>query len=151
MPAGFPGQIASGAIDSLSVPLSPSIEDKYEVLAKISEGGMGAVYKVRHRLLDEVRVIKVVLPHAGPASELRDRFLGEARAASRLTHPNIARILDFLVDEEGQQLLVLEHIDGPTLREALDRSGPPPQFVGPTHCYDDLPGCYGVLVVVFDH
>jgi serine/threonine-protein kinase len=108
------------------VPLSPSIEDKYEVLAKISEGGMGAVYKVRHRLLDEVRVIKVVLPHAGPASELRDRFLGEARAASRLTHPNIARILDFLVDEEGRQLLVLEHIDGPTLREALDRSGPPP-------------------------
>jgi serine/threonine-protein kinase len=120
------GQIFRGAIDSAPVPLPPSIEDKYEILAKISEGGMGAVYKVRHRLLDEVRVIKVVLPHAGPMSELRDRFLGEARAASRLSHPNIARILDFLVDEEGQQLLELEHIDGPTLREVLERSGPPP-------------------------
>jgi eukaryotic-like serine/threonine-protein kinase len=108
------------------VALSPSIEDKYEVLAKLSEGGMGAIYKVRHRLLDEVRVIKVVLRHAGPAGELRDRFLGEARTASRLIHPNLARILDFLIDEQEQQLLVMEHIDGPTLQQVLDRSGPPP-------------------------
>jgi serine/threonine-protein kinase len=109
-----------------AVALSPSIEDKYEVLAKLSEGGMGAIYKVRHRLLDEVRVIKVVLRHAGPAGELRDRFLGEARTASRLIHPNLARILDFLVDEQEQQLLVMEHIDGPTLQQVLARSGPPP-------------------------
>jgi serine/threonine-protein kinase len=108
------------------VALPPSIEDKYEVLAKLSEGGMGAIYKVRHRLLDEVRVIKVVLRHAGPAGELRDRFLGEARTASRLIHPNLARILDFLVDEQEQQLLVMEHIDGPTLQQVLERSGPPP-------------------------
>ena len=107
--------------------LPPSIEDKYEVLAKLSEGGMGAIYKVRHRLLDEVRVIKVVLRHAGPAGELRDRFLGEARTASRLIHPNLARILDFLVDEQEQQLLVMEHIDGPTLQGVLSRFGPPPQ------------------------
>jgi len=108
------------------VTLPPSIEDKYEILAKLSEGGMGAIYKVRHRLLDEVRVIKVVLRHAGPAGELRDRFLGEARTASRLIHPNLARILDFLVDEQEQQLLVMEHIDGPTLQQVLDRSGTPP-------------------------
>jgi serine/threonine-protein kinase len=81
---------------------------------------------VRHRLLDEVRVIKVVLRHAGPAGELRDRFLGEARTASRLIHPNLARILDFMVDEQEQQLLVMEHIDGPTLLQVLDRFGPPP-------------------------
>jgi serine/threonine protein kinase len=108
------------------VALPPSIEDKYEVLAKLSEGGMGAIYKVRHRLLDEVRVIKVVLRHAGPAGELSDRFLGEARTASRLIHPNLARILDFLVDEQEQQLLVMEHIDGPTLQQVLERFGPPP-------------------------
>jgi serine/threonine-protein kinase len=108
------------------VPLPPSIEDKYEVLAKLEEGGMGAVYKVRHRLLDEVRVVKVVLPDAGPSAEMRDRFLREARAASRLRHPNIAQILDFLVGEEGQQLLVLEYIDGPTLKEVVALSGPPP-------------------------
>jgi TonB family protein len=108
------------------VALPPSIEDRYEVLAKLDEGGMGAVYKVRHRLLDEVRVVKVVLPGAGPSAEMRDRFLREARAASRLRHPNIAQILDFLVGEEGQQLLVLEYIDGPTLKEVVALAGPPP-------------------------
>jgi len=104
--------------------LSPSIEEKYEVLAKLSEGGMGAVYKVRHRLLDEMRVIKVILPQAGPSLEMRERFLREARAASRLSHPNVARIFDFLVDEAGQQLLVLEYIDGLTLKQVVAFSGP---------------------------
>src|SRR5436305_1391759 len=59
------------------------LEGKYAVLAKLSEGGMGAVYKVRHLLLDEVRVVKVILPHLGPTPELSDRFLREARAAAR--------------------------------------------------------------------
>jgi serine/threonine-protein kinase len=102
-----------------------SIEGKYEVLAKLSEGGMGAVYKVRHTLLDEVRVIKVILPHLGHTAELSDRFLREARAASRLRHPNIAQILDFLVDKQGHELLVMEFIDGLTLKEILRRTGPP--------------------------
>src|SRR5436305_6346282 len=102
------------------------LEGKYAVLAKLSEGGMGAVYKVRHLLLDEVRVVKVILPHLGPTPELSDRFLREARAASRLRHPNIAQILDFTVDREGRELLVLEFIDGLTLKEVLERTGPPP-------------------------
>jgi serine/threonine protein kinase len=108
------------------VALPASIEGKYEVLAKLSEGGMGAVYKVRHTLLDEIRVVKVILPHLGHTAELSDRFLREARAASRLRHPNIAQILDFTVDDQGNELLVMEYIDGLTLKEILQRTGPPP-------------------------
>jgi serine/threonine-protein kinase len=107
------------------MPLPESIEGKYELLAKLSEGGMGAVYKVRHTLLDEVRVIKVILPHLGHTAELSDRFLREARAASRLRHANIAQILDFTVDPQGNELLVMELIDGSTLKEILRRTGPP--------------------------
>lgn len=55
----------------------PSLEGKYEVLEKLHEGGMGAVYKVRHRLLDEVRVIKVMRPHF-PRSALPGRRRGTA-------------------------------------------------------------------------
>ena len=106
--------------------LPQSIEGKYELLAKLSEGGMGAVYKVRHTLLDEVRVIKVILPHLGHGAELSDRFLREARSASRLRHANIAQILDFMVDNEGRELLVMEFIDGLNLKEILRRTGPPP-------------------------
>ena len=106
--------------------LPASIEGKYVVLAKLSEGGMGAVYKVRHTLLDEIRVIKVILPHLGHTAELSDRFLREARAASRLRHANIAQILDFTVDQQGNELLVMEFIDGLTVKEILQRTGPPP-------------------------
>jgi serine/threonine-protein kinase len=108
------------------VALPASIEGKYVVLAKLSEGGMGAVYKVRHKLLDEIRVVKVILPHLGHTAELSDRFLREARAASRLRHANIAQILDFTVDEQGHELLVMEFIDGLTVKEILQRTGPPP-------------------------
>ena len=48
----------------MSLPLA-RIDDKYEIVAKIKEGGMGAIYKVRHRLLDEIRVVKVLHPELG--------------------------------------------------------------------------------------
>ncbi|HKH44790.1 MAG TPA: TonB family protein [Thermoanaerobaculia bacterium] len=105
--------------------LQGQIDGKYEILAKIREGGMGAVYKVRHLLLDEIRVAKVIHPHLDDDPEVRARFLREARAASRLRHPNIAQLFDFMVDPAGDQFLVLEYIDGLTLRDLLRRSGPP--------------------------
>jgi serine/threonine-protein kinase len=105
--------------------LQGQIDGKYEILAKIREGGMGTVYKVRHLLLDEIRVAKVIHPHLDDDSEARARFLREARAASRLRHPNIAQLFDFMVDPAGEQFLVLEYIDGLTLRDLLRRHGPP--------------------------
>lgn len=105
--------------------LQGHIDGKYEILAKIREGGMGAVYKVRHLLLDEIRVAKVIHPDLDDDPEARARFLREARAASRLRHPNIAQLFDFMVDPAGDQFLVLEYIDGLTLRDLLRRHGPP--------------------------
>lgn len=77
------------------------IEGKYEILAKIKEGGMGTVYKVRHRLLDEVRVVKVMRQQIGADAELSRRFTQEAKTATRLKHPNIGAILDFALDSDG--------------------------------------------------
>jgi eukaryotic-like serine/threonine-protein kinase len=105
--------------------LQGTIDGKYEILAKIREGGMGAVYKVRHLLLDEIRVAKVIHPHLDDDPDVRTRFLREARAASRLRHPNIAQLFDFMIDPAGDQFLVLEFIDGLTLRDLLRRHGPP--------------------------
>jgi tRNA A-37 threonylcarbamoyl transferase component Bud32 len=99
------------------------LEDKYEVLAKLREGGMGAVYKVRHRLLEEIRVIKVIRPHLEADEGLRRRFLGEARSAVRLRHPNIAQIYDFTVSEDGTSVMVMEFIDGRDLAELLRLRG----------------------------
>lgn len=110
--------------------LQGQIDGKYEILAKIREGGMGAVYKVRHLLLDEIRVVKVIHPRLDEDAEARTRFLREARAASRLRHPNIAQLFDFMIDPAGDQFLVLEYIDGLTLRDLLRRHGPPTVSLG---------------------
>lgn len=104
----------------------PQFEGKYEIITKLKEGGMGAVYKVRHRLLDEVRVIKLIRPQLESDEGIRARFLREARTAVRLRHPNIAQFYDFSMDDEGNAFLVMEFIEGITLEELVGRVGPPP-------------------------
>ncbi|HEV3457469.1 MAG TPA: serine/threonine-protein kinase [Thermoanaerobaculia bacterium] len=105
------------------------IEGKYEILGKIREGGMGAIYKVRHLLLDEIRVIKLMRPllveDRELQAELKARFIREARVAIKLRHPNIAQLYDFTTDDDGTSLIVMEFIRGKTLEELLKTAGPP--------------------------
>lgn len=109
----------------VSLPFA-DVEDKYEVLHKLGEGGMGEVYTVRHRLLGELRVIKVIRPQYAERPSLRERFRREAQAAIRLRHPNVAQVYDFSIDESGGAYTVMELIDGVTLKQLLARDGPPP-------------------------
>ncbi len=98
-------------------------EGKYEVIGKIAEGGMGAVFKVRHRLLDEIRVIKVMRPQAAENEEQRKRFLREAQTATKLRHPNIVTFHDFGLDESDTAYMVMEFVDGVTLAHLIRRGG----------------------------
>jgi tRNA A-37 threonylcarbamoyl transferase component Bud32 len=102
------------------------IEGKYEVIAKIREGGMGAIYKVRHRLLNELRVIKVMRPEVAESADQRKRFLREAQTATRLKHENVVSFYDFFVDDEGTAYMVMEYIEGINLRDMVRQCGPIP-------------------------
>ena len=104
------------------IPELRRLEGKYEIVRKLREGGMGAIYLVRHRLLEELRVVKVMRPQLQDESEFRDRFAREARVAIRLRHPNIAQLYDYAVDEQGVGYMVLEYVDGRTLQE-LEAAG----------------------------
>lgn len=86
---------------------------------------MGAIYKVRHRLLDEIRVVKVLKPQVLADEEMRLRFVEEARTATRLKHPNICTIHDFALDADGTAYLVMEFIDGVNLADLLRAQGSP--------------------------
>ncbi len=108
----------------MATPLE-QLEGKYELLEKIREGGMGSVYKVRHELLDEIRVIKVMRPQLADDETLKARFLREAKMAIRFRHPNIAQIYDFTMDENGYAYLVMEFIDGLNLQEIIKVLGKP--------------------------
>ncbi len=104
----------------MSLPLA-RIDDQYEIVAKIKEGGMGEIYQVRHRLLDELRVVKVLHPDLVGDRELNERFAREARAAIQLRHPNIVQIFDFTLDATGAGLIVMEYIRGTDLKQLIAR------------------------------
>jgi tetratricopeptide (TPR) repeat protein/tRNA A-37 threonylcarbamoyl transferase component Bud32 len=94
---------------------------RYKILGQVGEGGMGVVYVAEDTVLG--RRVAVKIPHAGrDESHYRARFLREARAVSKLRHPNIAAVHDFGETEDGQPFIVMELVSGQTLGELL--SGP---------------------------
>lgn len=101
----------------MSESLGP-LEGKYEIIEGIGEGGMGSVFKVRHKILDEIRVAKVMRSHLVHEEDSKERFYREARIAAKARHRSIAQIFDFSVDE-GVAFIIMEYIDGVTLQKAL--------------------------------
>jgi serine/threonine-protein kinase len=96
--------------------------DKYRIDALVGVGGMAAVYQGSHRNGHRV-AIKVLHPALSVVEELRDRFLREGYAANAVPHPGAVRVLDDDVDEDGTVFLVMELLDGETVRELWENSG----------------------------
>jgi eukaryotic-like serine/threonine-protein kinase len=92
----------------------------YRILEKIGEGGMGEVYRAHDQHLDCDVAIKVLSPGSVSDESARKRFHKEARALSRLSHPNVATVHDFDT-QQGLDYLVMEYIPGTTLTEKLAR------------------------------
>ncbi|MCB9558209.1 MAG: protein kinase [Deltaproteobacteria bacterium] len=96
----------------------------YELQAVIGEGGMGAVYRAQHLLLQKEVAIKVLHPHFATRREAVDQFLREARAASRVKHTNIVDVTDFGISAEGAVFLVMEYLCGESLDDRMRHQGP---------------------------
>ena len=103
------------------IPELQPLEGKYELLRPLRTGGMGAIYLVRHRLLEELRVVKVMRPQLQNQTEFRERFAREAKVAIQLRHPNIAQLFDFTLDDAGAAYMVLEYVDGHDLKELISK------------------------------
>ena len=93
------------------------VGERYQVLQRLGHGGMGAVYLARHTVLDSQVAIKVLL--AAPDAASQERFLREAKLASKVSHPNTVYISDFGVLPGGQFYLVMELLRGKTLADEL--------------------------------
>ena len=87
---------------------------------------MGAVFRARRRLLCDEVALKIVRSDIGADLESRERFLREARACAQLRHPNIVAILDYNLDAEGRPFLVMEMLNGRSLRQEIIDRGPLP-------------------------
>jgi serine/threonine protein kinase len=97
--------------------------DDYELLQTLGEGGMGVVHRARHRATGQLVALKVMKPQAATSELLRSRFAQECAAASRLSHPNVVRVLAFDVLRE-RPFLVMELVEGISLGERILREGP---------------------------
>ena len=111
--------------DPPSVDLQDVLDDKYQLLERLDEGGMGALFVAHNLALDVPVAIKVIRAdlRAGESRPLAERLLQEARAAARLGHPAIVRMMDFGIAPNGDPYLVMELLEGEDLATALDQRG----------------------------
>src|SRR6266404_2828376 len=98
----------------------------YDLLEKVAEGGMGSVYRGRHRDTGQMVAIKIMPPQTAANAVLLRRFEQEFRAASQLDHPNIVRALDYC-DQGDSPYLVMEFVEGESLGQKIERDGRLPE------------------------
>jgi serine/threonine protein kinase len=89
-----------------------------EILGCLGHGGMGVVYKARQPKLNRFVALKILAPEKGADPKFAERFLREAQALARLSHPNIVTVHDF-GEADGMFFLLMEFVDGMTLRQLL--------------------------------
>jgi serine/threonine protein kinase len=99
----------------------------YRILDKLSDGGMGAVYRAEHTMLGRLVAIKVLLPEFTHNREIVNRFFNEAKATTAINHPGIVEVFDFGYLESGFAYLVMELLRGMTLAKRIKLRGPVPE------------------------
>lgn len=116
-----------GATDMLAPPVHAAtllLKDRYEVERELGRGGMSVVYLARDRqLLAKRVVVKVLLDETSQDPWIRQKFQQEMEAMARIDHPGVVGVLDTGLTAEGQRFLVMQYIDGVTLRSAIEPGG----------------------------
>ena len=98
------------------------IAERYEIVSKIGTGGMADVYKAMDHKLNRFVAVKVLKPEFREDATFVKKFRSEAQAAAGLTHPNIVNVFD-VGDDEGVYYIVMELIEGITLKEYISKKG----------------------------
>src|SRR4029079_9083650 len=95
----------------------------YRIVAKLGEGGMGAVFLGEHQHIARKAAIKVLLPELSANQQIVARFFNEARATSLIRHPGIVDFLDCSILPSGNAYMVMEHLVGESLGSQLRAHG----------------------------
>ena len=102
--------------------IGSTIAGKYRIYAKLGSGGMGAVYRAQRTMIGDDVAIKILHVDQNDSREA-ERFRREAQAAARLKHANAVSIFDFGISDDGRQYLVMELVEGESLRQLIKREG----------------------------
>lgn len=135
----MPHDLDAGSANEVTLPCSPpqpqdgpllgegvTSFENYEMLERLGAGGMGTVRKARHKRLDRFVAVKTLNIHISKDTRFAVRFQKEARALAALHHPNIVTIHDLGEAADGSLFIVMEYVDGGTLRDRLRNGRLPP-------------------------
>jgi serine/threonine protein kinase len=95
----------------------------YRITGQIAVGGMGVVYKAEHLLIGKQAAVKVLRREFSTNRQVVDRFFNEARATTVIRHPGIVDIFDFDYHADGRAYIVMEYIEGETLKQRIQKRG----------------------------
>ncbi len=117
-------------LTTLSGGLTPGtmLGDRYEIIEALADGGMGSVYKAKHKFMNRTVAVKTLQPFMMASGTALKRFQQEAQAVSSMSHPNILTVYDFFISDEGQPYLVMDYLEGTNL-ESIRKSGEPVDLV----------------------
>jgi eukaryotic-like serine/threonine-protein kinase len=121
--------------------LGRTISGRYRIEKVIGEGGMGIVYAAEHLHMRKRMAIKILHPEMSRLPEVVTRFEREAMAAAHIDHPNVATATDFGKLDDGSFFLVLEHIEGKSLREVIGEGRLP--LARALHIMEQIAGALG--------
>jgi serine/threonine-protein kinase len=113
----------SESFDSL---VGATLAGRYQIVRRIGEGGMGAVYEAKHTLIGKRVAVKVLLEKFHTKTDFVARLLQEARLASSIGHENIVDVTDFGTTDDGRSFVVMEFLDGEALAQLIMREAPLP-------------------------
>jgi len=102
--------------------LEPTTIGNYTLIRLLGRGSMGAVYEARHNTIERRAAIKILHKEFCEEPEVLQRFLNEARAVNIIDHPGLVGVSELGKAEDGARYIVMEYLDGITLREHLLRS-----------------------------
>ena len=120
------GSAATGATERFDPLVGTVLAERYAIVRKIGEGGMGAVYEARHAIIGKRVAVKVLLEKFLENQELIARLLQEARLASSIGHENIVDVTDYGTTSDGRAFVVMEFLDGEALAQLVMRDAPLP-------------------------
>lgn len=105
-----------------SVPVTPLLNNRYQLLHTLGTGGMAVVYRAYDRMLERPVAIKILRQDFSDDEAFRERFRQEARSAANLSHPNIVMVHDFGFDA-GRLFIVMEYVPGTDLKTMIKQRG----------------------------
>jgi serine/threonine protein kinase len=119
--AGAPGAVTSIGKSGKQQPVSPPVIANFEIMNKIGQGGMGAVFRARQISMDRIVALKILPKRLASEPQFKERFIREARLSAKLNHVNLINGIE-CGEDSGYTYFAMEYVDGCTAKQLLDNA-----------------------------